>query len=210
MTMRTEHLMITFVLLFLLLANNAHCSNSHHNKLLRFQNEVINRRMSRSLTSPSVKHVSKIKGRVIYPIGFGADPTGATDSTEAILSAVAEAFKVQKVLQMLPAVNDLGGVVIDFQGGNYNISKPITFPSIGGGNVVVNSGTLRASPTFPDDHYLIELPAAAQSSTIIFQDITFQDILFDSGYHGAASQSLIRPEFASPTATSSTSPPTAY
>lgn len=31
--------------------------------------------------------------------------------------------------EMLPGLKDLGGVIVDLQGGNYKISKPITFPS---------------------------------------------------------------------------------
>ena len=45
---------------------------------------------------------------------------------------------MQNGLELLPGVHDLGGVVIDLQGGNYKISKPIRFPS-GGGNIVVST-----------------------------------------------------------------------
>jgi hypothetical protein len=40
-------------------------------------------------------------------------------------------------LPSLAGVNDLGGVVIDLGGGDYKISKPITF-SPGAGNIVVS------------------------------------------------------------------------
>jgi hypothetical protein len=76
-------------------------------------------------------------GRVFYPIGYGADPAGVQDSRDAILNALNDAFQVQNGLQLLPGVNDLGGVVIDLQGGNYKISMPLRFPASGGGNVVV-------------------------------------------------------------------------
>ena len=45
---------------------------------------------------------------------------------------------MQNELELLPDIHDLGGVVIDLQGGNYKISKPIRFPS-GGGNIVVST-----------------------------------------------------------------------
>lgn len=77
-------------------------------------------------------------GRVFYPIGYGADPTGANESSDPILQALNDAFNVQSGLELLPGVKDLGGVIIDFQGGNYKISKPIRFPP-GVGNVVVSS-----------------------------------------------------------------------
>lgn len=81
-------------------------------------------------------------GRVFYPIGYGADPSGVEESCEAFLQALEEAFQVQKGLEMLPGVNDLGGLIVDLQGGNYKISKPIRFPPSGGGNIVVSALSL--------------------------------------------------------------------
>lgn len=77
-------------------------------------------------------------GKVIYPIGYGADPTGGQDSSDAILEALTDAFQLQTGLEMLPRVADLGGLVIDLQGGSYMIGKPLRFPSSGGGNLVVS------------------------------------------------------------------------
>lgn len=77
---------------------------------------------------------------MFYPIGYGADPSGVQESADAILQALNDAFQVQTTssTRMLPAVNDLGGVVIDLLGGCYKISKPIRFPASGGGNVLVS------------------------------------------------------------------------
>ncbi|KAH8514122.1 hypothetical protein H0E87_007106, partial [Populus deltoides] len=138
--------------------------------------------------------------RVFYPIKYGADPTGERDSSDAILKALSYAFQVQNELELLPGINDLAGVVIDLQGGNYKISKPIRFPA-GGGNILVHAGTLRASDDFPSDRYLVEL--WSPSSTVVpkpsnihpdggdkknvgiyYEDVTFRDILFDSSYRG--------------------------
>lgn len=74
---------------------------------------------------------------MVYPSEYGADPTGAQESSDAILKAVEDAFGLESGLELVGGVKDLGGVVIDLQGGNYTINKPITFPSFGGGNVVV-------------------------------------------------------------------------
>ncbi|KAK9226899.1 hypothetical protein WN943_011947 [Citrus x changshan-huyou] len=154
---------------------------------------------------PSASSI-KNNGRVFYPIGYGADPTGANESSDAILQALNDAFNVQSGLELLPGVKDLGGVIIDFQGGNYKISKPIRFPP-GVGNVVVQGGTLRASDTFPSDGHLIELWAPNsqklkrtdaikidrnyvfngvkdQTAKTYYEDITFRDVLFDSGFRG--------------------------
>ncbi|KAJ4702670.1 Polygalacturonase QRT3-like protein [Melia azedarach] len=146
-------------------------------------------------------------GRVFYPIGYGADPTGGKESSDAILQAVNDAFQVESGLQLLAGIKDLGGVVVDLQGGNYTISKPIRFPA-GCGNLVVQGGTLRASNNFPGDRHLIELWAQnsqknnptnsiksprvlitnvkknVQSPGIFYEAITIRDILFDSTFRG--------------------------
>ncbi|KAJ8567754.1 hypothetical protein K7X08_019962 [Anisodus acutangulus] len=153
---------------------------------------------------PSVptSNAKKSEGRVIYPIGYGADPTGTSDSNEAIKEALDDALKLQNGLALLPGISDLGGVIIDFQGGNYRINTPIVFPP-GIGNIVVKGGTLRASATFPGDRHLIELSSQDspklhkdnisnhsnifdrdQNVGIRYEGITFRDILFDSGYRG--------------------------
>ncbi|XP_057971590.1 polygalacturonase QRT3 [Malania oleifera] len=153
-------------------------------------------------------NASIAKDRVFYPRAYGADPSGGEDSSDAILKALEDAFSVQNGLELLHGVNDLGGVVIDLQGGNYKISKPLRFPAAGGGNVVVKAGTLRASDTFPGDRHLVELwspnsqklfhpktnssssssshlsQLTQQKSQIYYEDVTFQDILFDSGNRG--------------------------
>ncbi|XP_030550650.2 polygalacturonase QRT3 [Rhodamnia argentea] len=142
---------------------------------------------------------AKRMGRVFYPVGYGGDPTGKQESSEAIVSALSDAFRVQSDEQMLPGVTALGGVVIDLQGGTYLVAKPIRLPASGGGNVVVQGGTLRASETFPGDRHLVELwspnsPGANDQSTcypmkvenvgIYYEDITFRDVLFDSSFRG--------------------------
>ncbi|XP_018450295.1 polygalacturonase QRT3-like [Raphanus sativus] len=130
----------------------------------------------------SSSHFPKIMGKVIYPIGYGADPTGRLDSSDAILEALTDAFKLQSGLHMMPHVADLGGMVIDLQGGHYKIGKPLRFPSSGGGNLVVKGGTFRASNVFPGNRHIIEL--VPPRSGIFFEDVTFRDILFDSSFRG--------------------------
>jgi hypothetical protein len=76
-------------------------------------------------------------GRVLYPIGYGADPTGEKDSSDAILQALGDAFQLRTGLELLSGIRDFGGVEIDLQGGSYKISRPLRFPSSGGGNILV-------------------------------------------------------------------------
>ncbi|KAJ8765847.1 hypothetical protein K2173_020363 [Erythroxylum novogranatense] len=130
--------------------------------------------------------MSRKAGKVFYPIGYGADPNCVQESSEAILKTLHDAFKVQNELELLRDVHDLGGVVIDLQGGNYKISRPIRLPC-GRGNVVVQKGTLRASDTFPSDRHLVELRSPKSTipgRRIYYEDITFRDILFDSSQRG--------------------------
>lgn len=82
---------------------------------------------------------------MFYPIGYGADPAGAQDSSDAILQALSDAFQLRTGLELLSGISDFGGLTIDLQGGNYKISKPIRFPPSGGGNIVV-SLSLSLSP----------------------------------------------------------------
>lgn len=73
---------------------------------------------------------------MFYPIGYGADPGGLQDSTAAIVAAVADAAMIEDGQHLLPGVKDLGGAIVDLQGGNFKISKPIVIPQ-NSGNLVV-------------------------------------------------------------------------
>ncbi|KAL3616687.1 hypothetical protein CASFOL_039081 [Castilleja foliolosa] len=192
----------TFFLLLLLL-KQTQCSVGKL-KLYEFQRKLQQKTSNSQISA--AQNYPKTIGRVFYPTGYGADPTGAHDSSSAILDALSDAAKVKTGVQMLPGISDFGGVVIDFQGGNFKISQPIRFPP-GIGNIVVQGGTLRASDTFPGDRHLIELwatgsPKPSSSSPkndapttfydskdtnrdgITYEDITFRDILFDSSFRG--------------------------
>ncbi|KAL7131340.1 hypothetical protein ABFS83_13G190900 [Erythranthe nasuta] len=185
---------IICVFVLVLVLKEAQCS-VRQVKLHQFQTKLLHKTSLAASTVPSPP-VPKSNGRVFYPIGYGADPTGAQDSTSAIMEALNEAVKLQNGLFLLPGITDLGGVTIDFQGGNFRISSPIRFPP-NIGNILVKGGTLRASDKFPGDRHLIELWAPdSHQSTDKFSDrkdlnngmkyegITFHDILFDSTYRG--------------------------
>ena len=59
---------------------------------------------------------------------------------------------------MADNVTDLGGVVVDLEGGDYLISAPITVPPMYG-NIHFTSGTIRTSVSFPKGSYLVEVGA---------------------------------------------------
>ncbi|CAL5410549.1 unnamed protein product [Camellia sinensis] len=199
---------LLFLVMFWVVQVEQTASSLLHQRLYEFQTKLQHKKTTSSsisaMPSPSLLLPNSIKssGRVFYPIGYGADPSGAQDSSDAIMNALGDAFlQVQSGLELLPGIKDLGGVVIDFQGGNYSISNPIRFPS-GVGNVLIQGGTLRASNTFPGDRHLIELwapnsqplnnttssdPLSGQENQnygIYYEDITFRDILFDSSFRG--------------------------
>ncbi|GMP71325.1 hypothetical protein CsSME_00029784 [Camellia sinensis var. sinensis] len=134
---------LLFLVMFWVVQVEQTASSLLHQKLYEFQTKLQHKKTSSSsisaMPSPSLLLPNSIKssGRVFYPIGYGADPSGAQDSSDAIMNALGDAFlQVQSGLELLPGIKDLGGVVIDFQGGNYSISNPIRFPS-GVGNVLV-------------------------------------------------------------------------
>lgn len=68
---------------------------------------------------------------------YGGDPTGNSDSTEALLAAMADAAKGPSKGFLMNGIIDLGGAQINLQGGNYLISKPLQFPMAGVGNLMV-------------------------------------------------------------------------
>ncbi|KAK9226898.1 hypothetical protein WN943_011946 [Citrus x changshan-huyou] len=124
--------------------------------------------------------------RVYGVISYGADPTGKSDSTEAILKALSDAFNGPREGSLMEGISNLGGAEIHLEGGNYLISKPLRLPDAGVGNLVIHGGTLRASDDFPTDGYLIDLSASKSSSSYNYEYITLKDLMFDSNYRGGA------------------------
>ena len=90
------------------------------------------------------------------PLTYGADPTGRTDSTAAFTALLADflTYNTSHGHRMAQGFVDLGGATIDLQGGDYLISQPIHIPPCFG-NARIQSGSLRASPSFPRSKYLI-------------------------------------------------------
>ena len=98
-------------------------------------------------TSPLIRVAS-------YP---GADPYGRKDSTQAFKACISDALARGTNKRMMgDNVTDLGGVVIDLEGGDYLISEPIHIPPLYG-NLRFQRGTIRATESFPPSSYLIEV-----------------------------------------------------
>ena len=99
---------------------------------------------------------------MVNVLDYGADPTGATDSTAALNDAIAAAIALgaSAALSSLPfstsTTFDLGGVSVDFAGGRYQISAPVVVAA-GVSNINFIDGTLVASSEFDQTSYLFHV-----------------------------------------------------
>ncbi|KAE8668388.1 Polygalacturonase QRT3 [Hibiscus syriacus] len=157
--------------------------------------------------SPSASPQQGAPGSRVYRVtDYGADPTGKSDSTEALNKAIADAFNGPSEGLLMEGITNLGGPRIDLEGGNYVLSKPLRLPAPGAGNLMIQGGTLRASDDFPVDGYLIDLSASSSGSTTQevkegsssnldvqltsssssynYEFITLKDLLLDCNYRG--------------------------
>lgn len=142
------------------------------------------------------------QARTISAPAFGADPTGERDSTEALQSALAELIDRGRAgSKAAGGMADLGGAALDLAGGSYLISAPLTVPG-GVSNLRLHQGTLRASPRFPSDRWLLTIgspgnESAARSSegdseaAYSNQFISVVDMLFDAGHVAAGGVHVI-------------------
>jgi hypothetical protein len=98
---------------------------------------------------------------VVFPTTFGADPTGVADSSAAFAQAIA-ALLAHGRGNLSDGIRDLGGAVLDLQGGTYLLSQPLAIPQYVG-NLRVIDGTLRASPAFPPAGFVLTVGGGACS-----------------------------------------------
>ncbi|KAI8524741.1 hypothetical protein RHMOL_Rhmol13G0172600 [Rhododendron molle] len=137
--------------------------------------------------SPSENPSSR---RVYHVTSYGADPTGKTDSTDALIGALSDAFN-QELSDgfLMNGIVNLGGAEIDLEGGTYSISRPLRLPISGRGNFKIQGGTLKASDNFPADGYLIDISSApAHDKEYDFEYITLRDLMLDSNFTGGGIQ----------------------
>lgn len=93
----------------------------------------------------------------IYPAAFGADPTGLADSSDAFAAAMAALYARNTSSRTDESGTfDLGGAVLDLQGGDYVLSRPLSFAS-NYSNWGLAHGTLRAAPSFPVGAFLVDI-----------------------------------------------------
>lgn len=109
-------------------------------------------------------------GRVYSPVDFGGDPTGVTDATVAVSAAISALLASAGPEHDSQGVRDCGGATLDLRGGEFLISEPLIIPT-GYGNLRLAQGTLRASPSFPRDRYVVEVGKVNGTSGVVDVDI---------------------------------------
>ncbi|CAJ1947150.1 unnamed protein product [Sphenostylis stenocarpa] len=135
--------------------------------------------------SPSPLPSQDLKKPHVYLVtSYGADPTGKSDSTEALLAAIADAAKGPSEGFLMKDIKDLGGAQINLEGGKYMISKPLQLPLSGVGNFMIHGGTISASDNFPPDGRLIDLSASGNINSYNYEYITLKDLFLDSNFRG--------------------------
>ena len=96
----------------------------------------------------------------IYPVDFGADPTGRADSSAGFDAAIAVLLSRGSGRTDESGTIDLGGAALDLQGGDYLLSRPLFVPS-NYSNFAIYHGTVRASLTFsPADGFVVAIGSA--------------------------------------------------
>ncbi|KAI4355933.1 hypothetical protein L6164_004657 [Bauhinia variegata] len=114
-------------------------ASDHHKYYLRLRNQII------QSSSPSHRHRYFIRPtpRLYHVTDFGADPTGVSDSTQALELALSHAYannnnnNYQHLLMQGVPVPDLGGSPLHLDGGTYLIRRPLRFPNSGAANFMV-------------------------------------------------------------------------
>jgi hypothetical protein len=146
-----------------------------------------------ALTSSSSSSLPSQLGRSVSsltPSDFGGDPTGRADSTPAFQALCAQLFNATSRADkhMASKIVDFGGATLDLAGGEYLISAPVVVPLLVG-NVRITGGTLRASPNFPSDRYLLEIGSAdcvpADAQNVCNEYIVVHDIMLDAAHVAA-------------------------
>ncbi|KAK9281093.1 hypothetical protein L1049_003986 [Liquidambar formosana] len=150
--------------------------SGYHNQMRRMASikaSYIRSSISSSLSSSTP--ISSPSSRVHHVTEYGADPTGRSDSTEALQQAILEAFRSPVDGYLMEGITNLGGTEIHLDGGTYMISRPLRLPDTSGGNFMIHGGSLRASNDFPGDRHLIELWPSTNSMS--YEDITLRNLM---------------------------------
>eukprot|EP00040_Diaphanoeca_grandis_P012771 m.64650 g.64650 ORF g.64650 m.64650 type:complete len:671 (-) comp23458_c0_seq2:116-2128(-) len=145
-------------------AADLHTEAMRRSRLIERRNGHVRHHTSTPITTPALPYrplssvaTSTSTNSLIIPTDYGADPTGATDSSVAMGKAMAALLSPRGPGHTMASnITDLGGATLDLSGGTYLISEPLVIPSMYG-NVQIVRGTLRASSTFDQTRFLVEI-----------------------------------------------------
>jgi len=118
---------------------------------------------------PEVVAPDRSTGNVLNVRAYAAGD-GVTDDTAALQQVLDIAFARDQIL------------IVDFNGGEYLISKPLILPP--GKRVTLQNGTLLAADNFPENGFLIESGQAGKDGSFANEDLCFDNMLFDSRHRG--------------------------
>ncbi|KAL2493989.1 Polygalacturonase QRT3 [Forsythia ovata] len=144
-------------------------------------------RLNSMSDSPSTLMQANSPSRVYHLRSYGgADPTGKTDSTKALVEAICDALEGPTNGYLMEGILNLGGAQINLDGGIYIISRPLQFSVAGRGNLVIQGGTIKSSDNFPNDGYLIDLSPSTNNSSLEYnyEFVTLRDLVLDSNFRG--------------------------
>lgn len=95
-----------------------------------------------TLRAVAVSRSQESSSRVHHVTAYGADPTGISDSTEALQQAISDAFRSGiEGAHLMEGIADIGGAQLHLDGGTYKISRPLRLPDTGAGNFMVHLTT---------------------------------------------------------------------
>ncbi|XP_021901642.1 polygalacturonase QRT3-like isoform X2 [Carica papaya] len=180
--------MMMMMMIKLVYGNHHHHHRYYHGDQIHRLQELkasLVHRMSASLPVPAPypQPQGVSKPRVYEVIKYGADPTGKSDSTEALERTFVDAIGGSSKGFLMEEIANLGGAQIYLQGGNYLITRPLRFPASAVGNLMIHGGTITASKDFPADAFLIDLSSPSpENRGYNYEFITLKDLLLDCNH----------------------------
>uniref|UniRef100_A0A7N0T0Q5 Rhamnogalacturonase A/B/Epimerase-like pectate lyase domain-containing protein n=1 Tax=Kalanchoe fedtschenkoi TaxID=63787 RepID=A0A7N0T0Q5_KALFE len=189
-SLETSRLIVLLLMMLICFSDPAVAVADQFSKLQYLKNSLFRRELLSGSSTRNNSHSALQNGLVsLYDVTlYGADPTGRNDSTDAILSALSDAFNKRPGNEtLITGVYDLGGAQIYLAGGTYTVSRPLRFPASGAGNVMIHGGTIKASDAFPTDGYLIDLTPpqnGKNGGAYNYEFVTLRDLLLDANFRG--------------------------
>jgi hypothetical protein len=129
-----------------------------------------------------LEEVAAASPGVFAPASFGGDPTGQTDSSDALNKAISAAIAFGDCShESSAAICDLHGAVVDLRGGEYGVSSPIVFPA-GYGNYNIEGGAITALAGFPVNATLLTVGNEASGKGQAVRNVAIRRVTLDGSH----------------------------